>query len=107
MNVAAQRADPGSMLTLHRRLLALRHDSQALSTGAYEPVRADGDVVAYRRTGDDGRWLVALNLGPGAGHLDLAVRGRVELATTPDRDGERVEGGLDLAGDEGVIVRLD
>ena len=107
VNVAAQRDDPGSMLTLHRRLLALRHDSPALSAGAYEPVQADGDVLAYLRTGDDGRWLVALNLGPGAGRLDLAVRGRVELATTPDRDGERVEGGLDLAGDQGVVVRLD
>jgi alpha-glucosidase len=107
VNVAAQREDPGSMLTLHRRLLALRHDSPALSAGAYEPVQADGDVLAYLRTGDDGRWLVALNLGPGAGRLDLAVHGRVELATTPDRDGDRVEGGLDLAGDEGLVVRLD
>ena len=107
MNVAAQRDDPGSMLRLHRRLLALRHDSPALSAGVYEPVQADGDVLAYLRTGDDGRWLVVLNLGPGAGRLDLAVRGRVELATTPDRDGERVEGRLDLAGNEGAVVRLD
>jgi alpha-glucosidase len=107
VNVAVQRDDPGSMLALHRRLLALRHDSPALPAGAYEPVRADGDVLAYLRTGDDGRWLVALNLGPGAGRLDLAVRGRVALATALDRDGERVEGGLDLAGDEGVVVRLD
>jgi alpha-glucosidase len=105
--VAAQREDPGSTLTLHRRLLALRRDGPALAAGAYEPVQADGDVLAYLRTGGDGRWLVALNLGPGAGRLDLALRGRVELATTPDRDGERVEGGLDLAGDEGVVVRLD
>jgi alpha-glucosidase len=107
VNVAGQRDDPGSILALHRRLLALRHHSPALSVGAYQPVQADGDVLAYLRTGDDGRWLVALNLGPGAGRLDFAVRGRVELATTPDRDGERVEGGLDLAGDEGVVVRLD
>jgi alpha-glucosidase len=107
VNVAAQRDDTHSMLTLHRRLLALRHGSLALSAGAYEPVQADGDVLAYLRTGDDGRWLVGLNLGQGAGRLDLAVRGRVELATTPDRDGERVEGGLDLAGEEGVVVRLN
>jgi alpha-glucosidase len=107
VNVAAQRDDPGSMLVLQRRLLALRHDSPALSAGAYEPVQADGDVLAYLRTGDDGRWLVTLNLGPGAGRLDLAVPGRVELATTPNRDGERVESGLDLAGDEGLVVRLD
>src|SRR5215207_7468460 len=107
VNVAAQRDDAGSMLTLHRRLLALRQGRLALSAGAYEPVQADGDVLAYLRTGDDGRWLVGLNLGQGAGRLDLAVRGRVELATVPDRDGEWVEGGLDLAGDEGVVVRLN
>jgi alpha-glucosidase len=107
VSVAAQRDDPGSMLALHRRLLALRHDSPALSAGAYEPVQADGDVLAYLRAGDDRRWLVALNLGQGAGRLDRTMRGRVELATTPDRDGERVEGGLELAGDEGVVVRLD
>jgi alpha-glucosidase len=107
VNVAAQRDDPGSMLALHRRLLALRRASPALSVGTYEPVQAGGDVLAYLRTGDDGRWLVALNLGPGAGRLDLAVPGRAELATTPGRDGERVEGGLDLAGDQGVVVRLD
>ena len=64
-------------------------------------------MLAYLRTSDDGRWLVALNLGAGAGRLDLAVRGQVELATTPERDGGRVEGGLDLAGDEGLVVRLD
>jgi hypothetical protein len=34
------------------------------------------------------------------------VRGRVELAATQDRDGERVEGGLDLADDEGPVARL-
>src|SRR4029450_170645 len=107
VNVAAQRDDPGSMLTLHRRLLRLRRGAPAPAVGGYEPVQADGDVLAYLRTGDDGRWLVALNLGPGAVRLDLAVRGRIELATTPDRDSERVDGGLDLAGDEGVVVRLD
>jgi hypothetical protein len=50
---------------------------------------------------------VALNLGSGAGRQDLAGGGRVELATTPDRDGERVQGGLGLAGDQGMVVRLD
>ena len=97
------------MLTLHRRLLALRHDSPALSAGAYEPVQADGDVLAYLRTGDDGRWLVALNLGPGPARLATPARaaGRVALSTPPGRDGEPVGGSLELAGDEGVVVQLD
>jgi len=35
------------------------------------------------------------------------VRGRAELAATPDRDAARAAGGPDLAGDEGLVVRLD
>ncbi|MCP6600277.1 alpha,alpha-phosphotrehalase, partial [Klebsiella pneumoniae] len=37
-NVEAQRSDPASMLTLHRRLLALRRDHAALSVGGYRDV---------------------------------------------------------------------
>jgi hypothetical protein len=33
VNVAAQRDDPSSILTLHRRLLALRRDSPVLCAG--------------------------------------------------------------------------
>jgi glycosidase len=63
-NVAMQLADPDSVLTLYRRLIALRADSQALQVGDLrleaEPV---GDVVAYSRTTADEAVLVVLNLG--------------------------------------------
>jgi alpha-glucosidase len=60
-SVAAQRDDPGSMLTLHRRLLRLRRRTPALAAGGHQRVMADGDVLAYLRTGPgDDRWLVAL-----------------------------------------------
>jgi alpha-glucosidase len=108
-NVAAQRPDPGSMLNLHRRLLRLRRQAPALATGGYEPVEADGDVLAYLRTGPGRRYLVALNLGPrparlAAPGLDLA--GRVAAATDPARQDRPVAGELSLAGDEGVVVAL-
>jgi hypothetical protein len=51
------------MLNLHRRLLASAADP-ALVTGAYQPVEADGDVLAYLRPTAPDRCLVALNLGP-------------------------------------------
>jgi alpha-glucosidase len=109
LNVAAQRDDRASMLTLHRRLLRLRRRAPALVTGSYHPVEADGDVLAYLRTGPGDRWLVALNLGPGPARLALpgpAPAGRVALSTTPDRDGQQVGDVLDLGGDEGVVVEL-
>ena len=37
-SVEAQRADPASMLLLHRRLLALRRASPALHRGAWTPI---------------------------------------------------------------------
>jgi alpha-glucosidase len=105
--VAGQRDDPGSMLRLHRRLLRLRRQTPALVTGAYQPVEADGDVLAYLRTGGDGTYLVALNLGPRPARLAVpasAAGGRVLVSTRPDRDGAPVEATLELRGDEGVVV---
>jgi alpha-glucosidase len=108
LNVAAQRDDPASMLTLHRRLLRLRRQTPALVTGDYHPVEADGDLLAYLRADGGDRWLVALNLGPAPARLALPVlAGRVELSTDPGGDGRAVAGSLDLGGDEGVVVRLD
>ena len=105
---AAQRDDPASMLTLHRRLLRLRRAAPALHAGAYDPVEADGDVLAYLRSAPGApRYLVALNLGPHPARLTApGMAGRVARSTHPDRDGTPVDGPLDLRGDEGVVVEL-
>jgi alpha-glucosidase len=105
-NVAAQRDDPDSMLGLHRRLLALRRSSPALHGGGYEPVEADGDVLAYRRTGPDGSWLVVLNLGARPATLAGAPAGVVELSTLPGRVGTTTGGTLTIDPDEGLLIRL-
>lgn len=60
VNVAAQREDADSMLALQRRLLALRRAKPALATGAYGAVAAEGDVLAYVRGTDEGRFLIVL-----------------------------------------------
>jgi len=98
------------MLSLHRRLLRLRRSAPALTGGGYEPVEADGDVLAYLRTGPGERWLVALNLGPHPARLaapGLDLSGQVAAATHPSRQDRPVAGELALAGDEGVMVSLD
>ena len=60
-NVAAERADPASMLNLYRDLLTLRRSSPALGLGDYVETAVQDGVLAYeRRTGTE-RMLVALN----------------------------------------------
>ena len=70
-NVEAQLADRGAIVHLYRRLLVARRASPALRLGAYEPVDAPGDVIAWRRTADPGgaptgpatAWS-SVNMGP-------------------------------------------
>jgi len=99
VTVALQREDPASPLTLHRRLLALRREHEALALGPYATERVDGDLLAFRR-GED--VLVALNLGPEPAALGAA--GTVLASTGGGREGERVRGELRLGGDEGVVL---
>ena len=109
LHVDGQRGDPASMLSLHRRLLRLRRRTPALHDGAYHPVEADGDVLAYLRAAGGARWLVALNLGPAPARLALPGperSGRVALSTHPGRDGGAIHDRLELRGDEGVVVEL-
>jgi alpha-glucosidase len=111
VNVEAQRHDPASLLTLHRRLVALRRAEPALHAGSYRPVDARGSVLAYVRQADDGsRFLVALNLSAEPARLAgldalEAARGTIVLGTHADREGEHVEHGIELRGDEAVVVR--
>ena len=72
VNVETQSADPRSLLSLYRRLLALRRTTPALHRGDYAPL--DGTppaVFAFRRTAPGSRALVLLNLGRDAAAVPL------------------------------------
>ena len=105
-NVEGQREDPASLLSLHRRLIALRRAEPALSLGGWTPVDAEGDVLAYIRSQDGARFLVALNLGPSPARLAGDWAGEIAVSTHPDADGRAVSGAVELRGDEGLAVRL-
>ncbi len=63
-NVAAQAADPGSILAHYRRLIWLRRASPALATGAFEQIAVGGRTVfAYLRRSDSQAALVLLGFG--------------------------------------------
>jgi alpha-glucosidase len=110
VNVDSQSADPSSILTLYHRLIALRRQHAALAYGDYEPVAMTGDLLAYIRKQGTQRFLVALNLGNDPHAVSFAEamndRGRIIISTHLDREGEIMEGDLNLRTNEGVIISL-
>ena len=104
LSVAAQERDPGSLLTLYRRLLALRRAEHGLSLGYWRALEARDGVLAYVR---GGRFLVALNFTGEERTVRLdGMAGEVVLSALGRADGQRVARELRLAGDDAVIVRV-
>ncbi|MFN3387795.1 MAG: alpha-amylase family glycosyl hydrolase [Allosphingosinicella sp.] len=61
--VDRQQADPGSMLNLTRRIVALRHRFPALRTGAVRLVEAPAPLLAFERGEGADALLCVFNLG--------------------------------------------
>ncbi|MGY2903747.1 glycosidase [Bradyrhizobium sp. URHC0002] len=98
---------PMSILSLYKALIALRRKLLQLVTGAYQPVAAQGDILLYRREGGGNGVVVALNLGAqpvSVASNSIGIGREILLSTFLDRQGEQVEGTLDLRGNEGVIL---
>ena len=63
-NVAAEEADPGSVLSTYRKLLWLRRRHPALQVGSYRRLRGTSDdVYAYERATPGESIIVAVNFG--------------------------------------------
>jgi alpha-glucosidase len=109
INVERQLADPASILSLYRRLLAYRKATSALQWGSYQAV--DGVPKAcyvFVRQADEQRVLVALNFSAQDQRVTLPAldSGTIVLSTHLDREETISLGDLVLRGDEGVIVEL-
>lgn len=60
-NVAAQAADPGSLLQHYKALLALRNGLPALARGSFDAARVQGAAWSFERRFGGQRVLVAIN----------------------------------------------
>ena len=112
VNVAVESADPGSLLSLYRRLIAIRRGSAALTHGDYRPLADTGpkDVLAYERTAGGERLLVALNFGGDSANLTLPADisgAKLLISSSGGPDGKFVAGKLTLRPHEGAIIRPD
>jgi glycosidase len=106
-NVARMTEESQSILTLYRRLLALRRDCPALSVGDFVLLHVEDELLAYERRHDAERLIVALNLGGQPHRLrlpDWARDSRLLLSTV--EDAVLVEGGaVLLRSNEAVVLR--
>jgi alpha-glucosidase len=99
-NVASQRDDPGSVLHFTRDLIALRRGSSELIRGAYRTLDSSAGAWAFAR---GQATVVALNLGDEPAVVE-GVRGTVAIATDRSRDGEKIEGALELPEWQGAVI---
>jgi alpha-glucosidase len=97
VNVAAEREDPTSVLTLYRRLIALRRAEEALAVGSYASVMGSEDVMGYLRQASARPQTLAA----------LGLHGVVALSTHLDRQGDAIHDSVELRDNEGVIAKLD
>ncbi len=108
-NAGTQRTEPKSMLTLYRRLLALRRRHDTLHAGGIAEVRAEGSLLRFRRTGLPGGqstdFQVLLNLGTEPVVTQCAA-GLVIVTTVLDGTGASTGGALTVEGGEGLLIAL-
>jgi alpha-glucosidase len=128
VNVARQRRDSASLLSLYRQLTAYRRLRPALRQGDYVSLDTAEPVFAFLRRVPGEELLVALNFSANAAQVrlpELPQHGHLELSTEPARaagfrrpgqpaPGAAPQGGETMVGlrplrlrpHEGVIVRL-
>jgi alpha-glucosidase len=106
-NVVSLDADARSILSLYRALIDLRKRLPQLMSGDYLPIAAEGDLLLYRRQSEAGVVVIALNLGAEPVSIaseTIGLDGEILLSTLLDRQGEKIQGVLDLRSNEGVII---
>ena len=108
-NVETQSRDPRSMLSLYRRLIALRRSEAALVLGELDICDAEPECLAFIRHRGQDRLLVVLNFAGGKRRLPLQKKGATsQLIFSSDaaRAPEPVADGVELRPGEGVVLNL-
>ena len=109
-NVADQSADPASVLSLYRRLIAARTEVPALGRGTHRSIFGVApEVLAWIRELDGERVLVLLNVGDETRSCELrgfAGDGEVVVGTDQARGGRVELDALTLGPLEGLALRL-
>ena len=110
-NVAVEREDCDSLLTLYQRLIELRQHESALNIGGYREIFSDDNSFAYLRMDSGQSFVIALNFTgeprsitfPRESEITTA---KVVLSTQLDRQDETYGPTVDLRPHEGLILSV-
>jgi glycosidase len=104
VNVVSELDDPDSMLNLYRRILAMRRESKALQSGSYLSRQVENpNVLAYRREVENERVTIALNMSDSWAKAQVG-QGTIRISTADHARSDVVNGEVDLAPREGVVI---
>jgi len=109
INVALEREDVYSMLTLTRALLTLRRTKRALNSGNFYVVESKSEnCFVYLREHGKQRFLVALNFSTEAQMIPLPEfgKGRILISTSLDREEQVYLKALSLRSHEGCVIEI-
>ncbi|MDZ7704876.1 MAG: alpha-amylase family glycosyl hydrolase [Trueperaceae bacterium] len=108
-DVAAQRDDPQSLLSLYRQPIHYRREQPALTIGHYYPILnpPDGTMAYLRGLGQD-RVLVTINFSDAPKTLRFSdpTEGSFVLSSCCDREGRVELQGLELRPYEAVVIEV-
>jgi len=112
INVEVQQQEASSMLSLTKRLIALRRENPALHAGPYRSFNTPEGVFAYARQSpedDTDRFLIALNFTAETQTWALpdGLHGTVEASARYGRRDDTVQGILALRPNDGLVIRVD
>jgi alpha-glucosidase len=104
-NVENLERRPFSILSLHRRLMALRRKYRALRIGRYETLTCRDDVFGFVRSSGQEKLIVLLNFSQEQRRVSFerSDPARILLSTEFDRSGETFASMLTLDPNEAVI----
>jgi len=108
-NVAVEREDARSMLTLTRALLTFRRIKPALNRGSYHAVESRSEnCFVYLREHGKQRLLITLNFSVEAQVVRLPEfgQGRILISTCLDREEQMNLASLSLRSHEGCIIEI-
>ena len=107
-NVDKLTREPQSILSLYRKLIAMRREHPALRVGSYTQLAIGGgeDVLGYVRQHGAERFFVLLNLGASEVFVesDQLAGARLRLSTHLDRESEAVAARVVLRPAEGLVL---
>ncbi|MGY3529294.1 alpha-amylase family glycosyl hydrolase [Bradyrhizobium sp. USDA 4452] len=105
-NVAQQRDDKRSVLQLYRNLIRLRQQHPCLQQGDYHPIRAEHDVLRFKRVLNDRAVLIGLTTSGEPRYLNGCNGGTLLLTTYLDSTSQILQEPTLLRANEGIVVEL-